>query len=114
MTCNPTTAKPRRRSWRQFALVLGPMAAPLLATVFGASATACAPLWLGAIAWTVLASFALALHSALCRGDTSAFTAYRQEPDRQDAFDLDTRTGAYSWMRERDERFLSDDPDRLH
>ena len=114
MTRNPTFAKPRRRSWRQFALVLGPMAAPVLATVLGAGAAVCAPLWLGAIAWTVLASFALALPAALRRGDASAFTAYRHKPDRQDAFDLDTRTGACSWMRERDERFLWDDPDRLH
>ena len=114
MTRNPTSAKPRRRSWRQFALVLGPMAAPLLATALGGSVAVCAPLWLGALAWTVAASFALALHSALRRGDASAFTAHRHEPDRQDAFDLDTRTGAFSWMRERDDRFLSDDPDRLH
>ena len=114
MTRNPTSSKPRRRSWSAFALVLGPIAAPLLATVFGAGAAVCAPLWLGALAWRVLSSLALALHSALHRGDASAFTAHRGEPDRQDSFDLDTRTGAYSWMRERNERFLWDDPDRLH
>ena len=114
MTRNPTSSKPRRRSWSAFALVLGPMAAPLLAAAFGAGVSVCAPLWLGAIAWTVLASLALALHAAFHRRDASAFTACGREPDRQDAFDLDTRTGAFSWMRERDERFLSDDPDRLH
>ena len=110
----PTSANSRRCRWREFALVLGPMAAPALATFIGANVEVYAPLWLGAIAWAILASFALALFSALRRGGGSAFTDYRREPDRQDAIDLDTRTGAYAWMRERDERFLWDDPDRLH
>lgn len=114
MTRNPPSAKPPRRVWREPVLVLGPLAGAVLATALGMAEHILAPLWLGAIAWSVLASLVLALRSRLSRGDGSPFTNYRHEPDRDDEEDFDTRTGAYHWMRERDERFLWDDPDRLH
>ena len=114
MTRNPPSAKPPRRSWRERVLVLGPLAAAVLATAFRIAEHILAPLWLCAVAWAALASPVLALRSGLSRGDWSVFTKYRSEPDREDEEDFDTRTGAYHWMRERDERFLWDDPDRLH
>ena len=114
MTRNPPSAKPPRRLWRERVLVLGPLASTVLVTAVGVAEHLLAPLWIGAIAWTVLASLVLALRSRLGRGDGSPFTNYHSEPDRDDDEDFDTRTGAYHWMRERDERFLWDDPDRLH
>ena len=114
MTRNPPSAKPTRRLWRERVLVLGPLAGAVLATALGIAEHILAPLCLGAIAWTVLTSLVLALHSWLGRGDGSPFTNYRGERDREDEEDFDSRTGAYHWMRERDQRFLWDDPDRLH
>ena len=114
MTRNPPSAKPPRRVWRERVLVLGPLAGTVLAAAMGMAEHLLAPLWLGAIAWTALASLVLALRSGLGRGDWSAFTGYRSERDREDEEDFDARTGAYRWMRDRDERFLWDDPDRFH
>ena len=114
MTRNPPSAKPQRRPWRARVLVLGPFAGTVLAAASGMAEHLLAPLSLGAIAWTVLASLVLALGSRLRRGDGSPFTNDHSEPDREDEEDFDARTGAYHWMRERDERFLWDDPDRSH
>ena len=114
MTRNPPSAKPPRRVWRERVIVLGPFACAVLAAALGMAEHILAPLCLGAIAWTVLASLFLALRSWLGREDGSAFTGYHCEPDREDEEDFDSRTGAYHWMRERDERFLWDDPARFH
>ena len=114
MTRNPPSAKPPRRLWRERVLVLGPLAGAVIAAAFGIAEHILAPLWLSAIAWSVLASLGLALRSGFRRRDWSPFTNYRHEPDREDEEDFDSRTGAYHWMRERDERFLWDDPDRFH
>ena len=59
-----------------------------------------APLWLAAIAWTVLASLALAIVAGLRHGDWSAFRDYRHEEDHEEELDLDLRTGGYAWMRD--------------
>ena len=114
MTRNPPSAKPPRRLWRERVIVLGPFAGTVLAAASGMAEHILAPLSLAAIAWTVLASLVLALRSRARRGDGSPFTNYQSEPDREDEEDFDSRTGAYHWMRERDERFLWDDPDRFH
>ena len=114
MTRNPPSAKPPRRVWRERVIVLGPFAGTVLAAALGVAEHILAPLWLGAIAWTVLASLVLALRSGFRRGDGSPFTNDHSEPDREDEEEFDSRTGAYHWMREREERFLWDDPDRFH
>ncbi len=108
----------RRRCERL--LVLGPLGLAIVATAVGAEPDFLAPLWLAAIAWTVLASFALVLAAGLRYGDWSAFRDDEREEDREEEMDLDTRTGGYRFLRERDERVLADrsfpgdGTDRLH
>ncbi|MDE0455161.1 MAG: hypothetical protein OXJ63_07610 [Gammaproteobacteria bacterium] len=71
--------------------------------------TLIALLWAASIAWAVLASFALALHAGLRRGDWSAFRRYRYEEDREDEMDLDTRMGGFAFLRRLDEVLADDD-----
>lgn len=102
----------RRRCERVF--VLGPPGIAVAATVWGLGEAVLATLWLAAIAWTVLASFALALAAGLRHGDWSAFRDCEHEEDREEEMDLDTRTGGYRFIRERAERVLADGNDPLH
>lgn len=104
----------RSRRRRERVFVLGPPGIAVAATVWGLGEAVLATLWLAAIAWTVLASFALALVAGLRRGDWSAFLAHEHEGDREEELDLDTRTGGYRFIRERDERVLADGNDFLH
>lgn len=89
--------------------VLAPLSLAFTATQFGMDGTLVALLWAAAIAWAVLASFALALRAGLRRGDWSAFRRYRYDEDREDGMDLDTRTGGYAFMRWRDDALADDD-----
>ena len=116
---SPTSGCPSREPGRsrrrcERFLVLGPPGIAFAATVWGIGEAVLAPLWLAAIAWTVLASFALALVAGLRRGDWSAFLAHEHEGDREEELDLDTRTGGYRFIRERDEQVLADGHDSLH
>ena len=88
----PGRNRPKPRPGERVA-VLAPLVLAVTATLFGAGEALLAPLWAAALAWTVLASFALALYSGLRRGDWSAFRRYRHEEDREEEMDLDTRTG---------------------
>ena len=90
----------RGRRWCERLVVLGPLCLALVATVCGAGGELLAPLWLAALAWTVLASLALALGAGLRHGDWSAFRDYDHVPDREEEQDLDLRTGGYAWMRD--------------
>lgn len=90
----------RDRRWRERLVVLGPLCLAIAAAVCGAGEEILAPLWLAALAWTVLASLALALDAGFRHGDWSAFRDYDHEEDREEELDLDTRTGGYAWMRE--------------
>jgi len=98
-----------RAAWRAPAVVLGPLALAALATGAGADAAILGPLWLAALAWTVLASFAGALHRALRHGDRSAFGRYRLPDGPDDGLDMDTRTGMYAYLRDEEDRLLHDD-----
>ena len=119
MTRNPAPpsghpASPPRRTWGERLVVLGPPGLALVVTLPGAEADVLAPLWLAALAWTVFSSLWCALRRGLAHGDWSAFRGYRHAGDREEELDLDTRTGGYAWMRDRDERVLLDSNDRLH
>ncbi|MDE0678796.1 MAG: hypothetical protein OXI11_01035 [Gammaproteobacteria bacterium] len=104
----PGRNRPMRRSTERTA-VLAPLSLAVTATQFGMDGTLIALLWAASIAWTVLASFALALRAGLRRGDWSAFRRYRYEEDREDEMDHDTRTGGYAFLRRLDEVLADDD-----
>ena len=94
-----TSPRPSRRRGER-AAVLAPLGIALAATAAGTPNDVLAPLWIGALASTVLTSLALALLAGLRRGDWSAFRTYRHAEDREEEMDLDTRTGGYAWMRD--------------
>lgn len=111
--CRPRRCgHPTRHCRRERVVVLGPLGFATAATVFGLGGDILAPMWLAAIAWAFLASFAIALHAGLRRGDWSAFRAYRRDPDREEEADLDLRVGAYAFMREREDMLANRDPRR--
>ena len=101
----------RRGAWRARALVLGPLAIAALATVaalgFDTDTALLGPLWLAALAWTVLASLAGALGQGLRHGDWSAFRRHELPDGRDDRIDWISKTGAYAYLR------IQDDHDRL-
>ena len=102
-------------TWRERLFVLAGLA---LAMVFTAGslaldggATWIGPLWMAAIAWTVLASLASALRRGLRHGDWSAFGRHDLDRGREDEIDWSTRTGAWAYLRiaEEHERLMRDD-----
>lgn len=110
----PERACAPRNAPRERVAVLGPLGLATAATCFGRDGDLLAILWLAAIAWTVFASFALALHAGLRGGDWSAFRGYRHEPDREEEMDLDLRTAGYAFMRDRGLRVFRDHADDSH
>ncbi len=103
----------RRGAWRARALVLGPLAIAALATVatlgFSTDTPLLGPLWVAAIAWTVLASLAGALLRGLRHGDWSAFGRYELPDGRDDRMDWFTQTGSYAYLRIEEDRRRHDD-----
>jgi len=108
----PDRAGSPRNTRRERVVVLGPPGLATAATVFGLGGDILAPVWLAAISWTILASFALALRAGLRHGDWSAFRDYTHEPDREEEADLDLRVGAYAFMRESEDVLANRDPRR--
>ena len=108
----PGRAGSPRNSRRERVAVLAPLGLATAAACFGLDEDLLAPVWLAAIAWTVFASFALALRAGLRQGDWSAFRAYRRDPDREEEADLDLRVGAYAFMRDWDDVLADRDPRR--
>ena len=108
----PSGVRPRPATWRERAFVLGPLAFAVLLTAaalaLGTDTGLLAPLWLAALAWTVLASLAGALRRGIVHRDWSAF-ARHELPEDDTGLDLDTRTGSYAYLRDREERELHDD-----
>ena len=116
---------PRRSIRRERAFVLAgiALAAPVTAVllVLDADRAAVGFVWLIAIAWTAAASLAAALRRGIVDRDWSAFGDRRCRhawlPDtRAESFDWDTRTGAFAYMRIREDRqrLLEDDRLRNH
>ena len=104
--------RPPRRSRRERAIVLWPLAPAVAATVCGAGGDILAPLWLAALASMAVASFCLAFLVGLRGGDWSAFHDWRREPDSEEEADLDLRVGAYAFMRESEDILANRDPRR--
>ena len=71
----------------------------------GRGAEILAPVWLGALGWTVLASLAHALWRGFQRGDWSAFQQYEPPGVDHDAGDCATGTGAYAYRQITDPSF---------
>ena len=117
--------RPRRSTCWERAFVLGgpALAVPVTAVslLLGADGAVIGFVWLIAVAWTATASLAAALRRGLVHSDWSAFNGrgkrhacrrHECPPDTDaEGFDWDTRTGAFAYMRIREdrERLLEDD-----
>ena len=103
----------RRTTWRMRAFVLGGLGLATLCTAaslaLGASAEHLGPLWVAAIAWTVAASLAGALWQGFRHRDWSAFRRYELPDGRADLMEWSSKTGAYSHMRDWEDRHRHDD-----
>ena len=114
MTRTSTDSRPRTTS-RERLFVLGGLALAALYTAAslasGAGVEHIGPLWMAAVAWTVLASVAHVLWLGLCHGDWSPFRRYRLPDSSGDDFDWATRTGRYAHhrIREQHELLMRDD-----
>ncbi len=102
-----------RHTWRECTFVFAGLG--LAATVsavslaFGRGLEPTGPVWLGALAWTLLAHVAHVLWRGFRLGDWSAFRDYKPPDSRdRDRFDWSTRTGTYAYMRiaEENERLM--------
>ena len=111
------TSPDSRAAWRAPVIVLGPLALAVLASAAalgtGSDTAFLGPLWLAALAWTVLASLAGALGRGLRHGDWSAFARYRLPDDRDDRMDWASRSGPYAYLRHEEDRLLHEDDDWL-
>ena len=107
------TSADSRAAWRAPALVLGPPALAVLASAAalgtGSDTAFLGPLWLAALAWTVLASLAGALGRGLRHGDWSAFGRHELPDDPGCGLDMDTKTGMYAYLRDEQDRMLHED-----
>ena len=96
--------------------MLGPLAIAVLATAAAPGSDAdtafLGPLWLAAIAWTVLASLAGALGRGFRQGDWSAFRRHRFPQDDGESGEFASRTGRYQWLGDVEDRLR--DTSHLH
>ena len=67
------------------------------------------PLWMAAIAWTVVAAIAHVLWLGLAHGDWSAFHAYEPSEDDGDLDEWSSHTGRYSYLGDMEDRLHDDD-----
>ena len=113
MTQTPTETGNRRISRRARIVVLGPLALAVLATgialALDTDTALLGPLWLAAIAWTVLASLAGALARGFRHRDWSAFGRYELPDGREEQMDWITKTGMYAYLRDEEDRRRHDD-----
>ena len=102
-------------TWRERLFVLAGLGIALIWTTgslaLDAGTAWIGPLWVAAIAWTVLASLAGALRRGLRHRDRSAFGRHDLDQGRDDLIDWSTKTGAYAYLRiaEEHERLMRDD-----
>ena len=103
----------RRVNRRARAFVLGGLGLAAVYTVVAlgldAGAEHIRPLWVAAIAWTVVASLAGALWRGFRHRDWSAFSGYEFPEHDGEVDEWALRTGPYSWLREMEDQLLHDD-----
>ena len=108
----PRRAGTPRTTWPMRAFVLGPLGLAAIATAaafaLDADTGLVGPLWMAAIAWTVPASLAGALWRGVRHRDWSAFGRH-ELPENDEGLDMDTRTGSYAYLRDREDEQLRDD-----
>ena len=113
MTGTNATPPDRRTTGAERAFVLGGLGLAALYTVaslvLGAGTQAIGPLWMAAIAWSVLASIAHVLWLGLVHGDWSPLRNYELPEDDGDLDEWSSRTGRYDYLREWEEQHLHDD-----
>ncbi len=89
-------------TWRARLFVLGGLMLAALcsaaALLLDAGTDLLGPLWIGAIAWTVLASLAGALWRGFRHRDWSAFRSHELPDGRDERIDWATQTGQYAYM----------------
>ena len=113
----PAPAGPRRTgrriTWRERAFVLGGLGLAALYTAaslaLDTGTEAVGPLWMAAIAWTVVAAIAHVLWLGLAHGDRSAFHAYEPSEDDGELDEWSSHTGRYSWLGDMEDRLHDDD-----
>ena len=105
-----------RTTWREYAFLFGGIgtaaAVTAISLALGAGLEPAGPVWVAALAWSVLATIAHALWRGFRLGDWSAFREYEPPELNRDAIDWSTRTGAYAYMRiaEENERLMRSSP----
>ena len=113
MTGTATPPTRRRTTGAERLFVLGGLAAAALYTAasltLGAGTEHIGPLWMAAIAWTVLASLAHVLWLGLRHRDWSAFRAWELPEDDGEFDEWSSRTGRYAYLRDIEERLRDDD-----
>ena len=113
MTRTSEDAARPRTGWPVRVAVLGPAAIAALATaaVFATNTGMdhLGPLWMAALAWTVLASLAGALARRFRHRDWSAFGHYELPDGREEQMDWITKTGMYAYLRDEEDRRRHDD-----
>lgn len=113
LTHGPGGPMPRRATWRERLFVLGPLGLAAIATAaahaLGTDTEFVGPLWLAALAWTVAASLAGALHRGFRHRDWSAFGRYDFPEDDGDVDEWASRTGRYEWLGDLEDRQRDDD-----
>lgn len=93
----------RRLTWEERAFVFGGIAAAgatsAIGAPLGAGVDLLAPVWLGALGWTVLTTIAHAFWRGFRRGDWSGFREAYEPPHHRDTLDLATGTGVGAYRR---------------
>ena len=103
----------RRTTWRVRAFVLGGLTLVVVYTAatlgLDTGAGHIGPLWMAAIAWTVIANLARALWQGFRHRDWSAFSSYESPENDGEVDEWASRRGSYSWLREMEDELLHDD-----
>ena len=107
MTRTPEDSGRPRTGWPVRVVVLGPLAVAALATNTGMDHLG--PLWMAALAWTVLGSLAGALLRGLRHGDWSAFRRHRFPENTREIAEFGSRTGRYQWLGDHEDRLRHHD-----
>ena len=103
-------------TWRERAFAFGGIAVATATSGIGAPVGAgteiLAPVWLAALAWTILATIAHAFWRGFRLGDWSAFQEEYEPPHHRDNLDLGTGTGvgAYRRIAEQNEQLMRSSP----
>ena len=110
-TCERPGARPA--TWPERLFVLGGLGVAALCTAaalaLGTGAAYIGLAWMAGVGWAALASLALALRRGLRHRDWSAFRRHELPDSRDDLMEWSSKTGAWSHMRDWEDRHRHDD-----